>query len=106
MGEGVGTGSETPVFREPTIDPLAPRDPAVTREADQWFLDQALEEQGRLQTAQRASSLLGRSRMLGSRGNLRQLALRGEIESLRNRLAQSEVPEVEGEVVDDKEEKK
>jgi hypothetical protein len=96
------------VSQEPSelsFDPLAPVDPAVTRETDQWFLDQALEEQRRLrEAAQRAASRPSRTRVLGSSGNLRRLALQGKIEYLQNRLNQSEVSEVEGEVVDDKQE--
>ncbi len=91
--------------RKPTFDPLAPRAPEDTREVDQWFLNQALDEQQQLRASLERADLRSPTRILGGLNHTRGNALRGEIAHLRKRLAQSEhsAPKgesVEGEVVD------
>lgn len=90
--------------QKPTIDPLAPVDPRVTTESDQWLLDRALEERRAHIQAKRQRSPGSRGRLLGGASALRSFALRGEIEDLRDRIEQSKTS-TEGEVVDEDKEK-
>lgn len=97
-------GEPTDEIQQPTFNPLAPLDPSVTREADQWFLDQDLEEMRRILAAEREAPWPpSRHRTLGGAAYLRRRALDGEIKYLRDRLNQSEPSE--DRKVDDKEDK-
>lgn len=100
MSEATSGGEAQPT---PTFDPLAPVAPEATREIDQWFLNQALARKKQLLGGRATAGLQSNRRILGGRTHQELSALNGEIDYLRGRLAQSEP--VEGEVIDEKEQK-
>lgn len=83
---------------QPIFDPLSPKPPSTTVESDEWLLEQALQERRAhiRARARRVTHLLGRRRLLGGSSALRSFALNGEIQDLRDRLAQAaERPTIE-----------